>query len=101
MPTASGLSPCTQMEGLPSAEELTGLYRSLRADGPEKLRGMIEPHLRALGQSGDSAVKSAPFKKLLQSGEYLDNMTEAEMVNVLMLRHLRKSIGGVRVAGKF
>ncbi len=87
--------------GLPSAEELTGLYRSLRADGPEKLRGMIEPHLRALGQSGDSAVKSAPFKKLLQSGEYLDNMTEAEMVNVLMLRHLRKSIGGVRVAGKF
>lgn len=87
--------------GLPSAEELTGLYRSLRADGPEKLRGMIEPHLRALGQSGDSAVKSAPFKKLLQSGEYLDNMTEAEMVNVLMLRHLKKSIGGVRVAGKF
>lgn len=85
---------------LPEAEDLAALYLSLKESEENRLREMVAPHLEALSRSGDSAVQSSPFKKLLQSGEYLENMSKAEMVNVLMVQHLKERLGTSRTAGK-
>lgn len=85
---------------LPEAKELAAFYLALKENEESQLRTMVAPHLETLSQSGDSAVQSSPFKNLLQSGEYLESMSKAEMVNVLMLQHLKEKIGDLRVARK-
>lgn len=75
---------------LPEARELAAMYRELKADNAETLRGMVAPYLAAVGESG---TLTASFKKLLASGEYLQNMSRQEMVKVLLKEYLKERLG--------
>jgi hypothetical protein len=54
---------------------------------------MVSSYLQALNSSSDSAVHSNPFKSLLSSGEYLEQMSHEELVRVLLLEYVKRSIG--------
>ena len=78
---------------LPKAQELAAMHRDLEADSAENLRQLVAPYLAAILQSGDSEVSSAPFKKLLASGEYLQKMGQKEMVKVVLKEFLKQRLG--------
>ena len=76
---ASDFKAVLESPRLPKAQELAAMHRDLEADSAENLRQLVAPYLAAILQSGDSEVSSAPFKKLLASGEYLQKMGQKEM----------------------
>lgn len=78
---------------LPGIAELAAMYRDLKADSEETLRGMVAPYLEAIVSSGDSGASSAPFKDLLASGDYLRGMTRQEMVKVVIKEYLKQRLG--------
>lgn len=78
---------------LPEVKELAGMYRELKSDNADTLRQMVAPYVEAIGQSGDPAVKTSPFKNLLASGEYLRTMSQTEMIKVLLQEYIKKRVG--------
>ncbi len=75
--------------GLPAVPLLAGKYRALKESSEESLRQMVSPYLQGLISSGASGVRSNPFKSLLASGEYLQQMNHEEMVKVLLLEYVK------------
>ena len=57
------------------------------------LRQVVSSYLDALVSSGASGLDSNPFKSLLSSGEYLQQMNHQELVKVLLLEYVKESIG--------
>ncbi len=78
---------------LPEAQELAAVYRELKSGSVENLRQMVAPYLDALVRSGDSEVLASPFKKLLASGQYLQNMSQQELVKILLKEFLKQRLG--------
>jgi len=60
---------------LPAAQELAAMYRELKSGSVETLRQMVAPYLAAIEGSG---TLSSSFKKLLASGQYLQNMNQQD-----------------------
>jgi hypothetical protein len=79
--------------GLPKALVIEDKYRRLKQSDEQGLRRMVSTYLQALSSSGDSEVHSNPFKSLLSSGEYLEQMTREELVRILLLEYVKRSIG--------
>ncbi len=79
--------------GLPGASVLADKYRELSQSSKQELRQMVSPYLNTLKSSGASALQSNPFKSLLYSGEYLEQMSHEEMVKVLLLEYVKGCIG--------
>jgi hypothetical protein len=75
---------------LPAAQELATMYRELKSDSVEALRQMVAPYLTAIEDSG---ALSSSFKKLLASGQYLQNMNRQELVKVLLKEFLKQRLG--------
>ena len=75
---------------LPEPQELAAMYRELASGSAETLRQMVAPYLDAISESG---ALSSPFKKLLASGQYLQNMSRQEMVKVLLKEYLKQQLG--------
>ena len=90
---ASDFKAVLESPSLPKASELAAKYRALTQSNPETLREMVSPYVAAISQSGEGAVKSDPFKELLDSGEYLRSMSQREMVKVLLQEYLKSRIG--------
>ncbi len=90
---AADFTTVLEADRLPKTVELAGMYKELKADQPERLRELVLPYVQAIAESDDRAVKSAPFKSLLASGEYLQNMSQAEMVKVLLQEYIKKHVG--------
>lgn len=90
---ASDFTTVLESPHLPRAEELAGMYHHFKTDSLENLREKVAPYFAALDQSGDPATRTSPFKKMLASGEYLDNMTQAELVKVLVQEYVKKHVG--------
>ncbi len=90
---ASDFKAVLESPRLPKAQELAAMHRDLEADSAENLRQLVAPYLAAILQSGDSEVSSAPFKKLLASGEYLQKMGQKEMVKVVLKEFLKQRLG--------
>lgn len=90
---ASDFKAVLESPSLPKASELAAKYRALTQSSPETLREMVSPYVTAISQSGEGAVKSDPFKALLDSGEYLRAMSRQEMVKVLLQEYLKSCIG--------
>ncbi len=78
---------------LPEAGELAALYRELKADSVDRLRGKVAPYLDALVRAGESGALSSSFRKLLASGQYLENMSRQELVKVLLKEFLKQRLG--------
>jgi hypothetical protein len=78
---------------LPRADELAAVYRELKSDSMDRLRQKVAPYLDALVSSGESGSLSSSFKKMLASGEYLRNMSQDELVKVLLKEFLKQRLG--------
>jgi len=75
---------------LPAAQDLAAMYRELKSGSVETLRQMVAPYLAAIEGSG---TLSSSFKKLLASGQYLQNMNQQELVKVLLKEYLKQRLG--------
>jgi hypothetical protein len=78
---------------LPDASVLADKYTELLQSSEQSLRQMVSPYLQALENSGSPVLRSNPFKNLLASGEYLQQMSREEMVKVLLLEYIKGCIG--------
>jgi hypothetical protein len=78
---------------LPKAQELAEMYGALKADSPDNLRRMVAPYLEAISNSQEFSSLGGPFKDLLASGEYLQNMDRTEMVKIVLKEFLKQRLG--------
>jgi hypothetical protein len=100
---ASDFKTVLEAAGLPDARILAGKYRELMQSSEHNLRRMVSPYLQELNDSRVSETCSRVFKKMVSSGEYLQQMSHEELVRVLLLEYIKSYIGKepyVRVASK-
>ncbi len=90
---ASDFKIVLEAPGLPDASVLAKKYKDLLQNSEQGLQQMVSPYLQALEDSKSAELSSNPFKKLLASGEYLEQMSREEMVKVLMLEYVKGCIG--------
>jgi hypothetical protein len=57
------------------------------------LRGLVEPYIEQIKNVDDPVVRKSPFKKMLDSGEYLANMPKEDMVKILVQGYLKEILG--------
>jgi hypothetical protein len=60
---------------------------------PGELRGLVEPYIEQIRNQDDPVVRKSPFKKMLESGEYLANMPKEDMVKILVQGYLKDILG--------
>lgn len=90
---AAGFKTVLEASSLPESVVLGERYRELQQSSEEELRQMVSSYLDALINSEASGLDSNLFKKLLVSGEYLQQMKRQELVKVLLLEYVKQSIG--------
>lgn len=90
---ASDFKEVMEAPGLPDPVVLEDTYKKLQESSIEGLRQMASPYFQALMQSGAAGVQSNPFKTLLSSGTYLQQMSHADLVQVLLLEYVKAWIG--------
>ncbi len=90
---ASDFKAVIEAPGLPDAPVLAEKYRQLLQSSEQGLRKRVSVYLQALENSGDSEVLSNPFKNLLASGEYLQQMSREELVKVVLMEYVKDCIG--------
>jgi hypothetical protein len=90
---AADFKTVLEAPGLPAPRLLADKHRKLLQSSEDDLRRMVFPYLQALQDSGASKVNTNPFKKLLASGKYLEQMSRQELVKVLLLEYVKGSIG--------
>ena len=90
---AADFKTVLEAPGLPEPLLLADTHRKLLQSSEQDLRQMVSPYLQALKDSGASEVNANPFKSLLASGEYLEQMSREELVKVLLLEYVKESIG--------
>lgn len=90
---SSDFKAVMEAPGLPSALMLATKHRDLQQMSEQSLRHMVSPYLEVLNSSGDSGLDSNFFKRLLSSGEYLQQMGHEDLVQLLLLEYVKESIG--------
>jgi len=90
---ASDFKAVLEAPGLPEAQNLAQKYQEFLQSEEQDLRRMVSSYLQALNNSETPELLSNPFKKLLSSGKYLQQMNREEMVKVLLLEYLKEFIG--------
>lgn len=90
---ASAFKTILEAPGLPSAHQVASKYRELRQSSEQSLHQVVSSYLQSLSNSGASALNSSPFKSLLSSGKYLQQMGHEEMVKVILLEYIKEQIG--------
>lgn len=90
---ASDFKEVLESPGLPDALVLENKYKGLLQWNEQDLRKMVSQYLQALNDSGASELRSNPFKKLISSGKYLEQMDKEELVKVLLLEYVKENIG--------
>ena len=90
---ASDFKTVLEAPGLPKVSVLENKYRELLQNSRPSLRKMVLPYLTALINSGAAELHANPFKNLLSSGEYLQQMSHEDLVKVLLLEYVKGCIG--------
>ena len=90
---ASDFKSVLEAPGLPEPQALVDRYNTLLQSDEEDLRKNVAVYLQALVDAKSAGVQTKPFKKLLSSGKYLKKMSREEMVKILILEHIKESIG--------
>lgn len=90
---ASDFKQVLESPGLPEAMVLKNKYKGLLQRNEDDLRKMVSQYLQALNDSGASELRSNPFKKLISSGKYLEQMNKEELVKVVLLEYVKENIG--------
>ncbi|MGB3223568.1 MAG: hypothetical protein WBB23_12270 [Desulforhopalus sp.] len=90
---ASDFKEVLESPGLPDALVLENKYKGLLQRNEQDLRKTVSQYLQALKDSGASELRSNPFKKLISSGKYLEQMDKEELVKVVLLEYVKENIG--------
>jgi hypothetical protein len=90
---ASDFKEVLESPDLPEAIVLKNKYKGLLQWSEQDLRKMVSQYLQALNNSGASEMRSNPFKKLISSGKYLEQMDKEELVQVVLLEYVKENIG--------
>lgn len=77
---------------LPAPTILAAKHQQLQQKSLPNLQETISPYMQNMILSGAVDKCSSKFKNLLSSGEYLQMMSQEEMVRMLMLEYLKESI---------
>lgn len=96
---ASDFKAVLESPGLPEAPVLADKYQELMQSSEQGLRQMVSSYLQALSSSGESKICSNPFKSMVSSGKYLQQMSHGEMVKVLLLEYIKGYIGKESLVG--
>ena len=100
---ASNFKAVLESPGLPDVSVLADKYQELQQISEQELRQRISPYLQALTESEALEDCSDPIESEVSSGEYLQQMSKAEMVRILLLEYVKGSIGKaplLRIASK-
>jgi hypothetical protein len=90
---ASDFKTVLEAPGLPEPPALQSTYQQLKQTSLQGLRQMVVPYFQALMRSDATEVQANPFKTLLASGTYLQQMTHEDLVQVLLLEYVKAWIG--------
>ncbi len=90
---ASDFKEVLEAPGLPDPLVLEDTYRKLQESSVQRLRQKVSPYLLALKQTDAAALQSNPFKTLLSSGTYLQQMSHEDLVQVLLLEYVKSWVG--------
>ncbi len=90
---ASDFKQVLESPGLPEPLVVEDTYRKLQKSSIDGLRQMATPYFKALMHSDAAAVQANPFKSLLSSGTYLQQMSHEDLVQVLLLEYVKVWIG--------
>ncbi len=90
---ASDFKAVLESPGLPEPSVLADKYRELQQSSELILRQQVAHYLQAMSGSENEKVCSSPFKGLVSSGEYLQQMNRGEMVKVLLLEYIKECMG--------
>ena len=90
---ASDFKSVIEAPGLPDPAVLEDTYRKLQQSSVQKLRKMVLPYFQALIRSGAAELQTNPFRTLLSSGTYVQQMSHEQLIQVLLLEHVKDWIG--------
>lgn len=90
---ASDFKAVMEAPGLPDSVVLEATYRKLQQSSIQQLRQMVSPYFQALIHSGAAELQANPFKTLLSSGTYLQQMNQEQLIQVLLLEYVKDWIG--------
>ncbi len=90
---AADFKTVLEAPGLPDSPVVEKTYRQLRQRSVEGLRQMAGPYFQALIQSGAAELEANPFKTLLSSQTYLQQLSHKDLVQVLLLEYVKGWIG--------
>ena len=96
---AADFKKVLEAPGLPEPLTLGNKYRELQQSSGDSLRQAVSRYLDALLSKEPGGLDSKLFKTLLSSGEYLQQMSHQELVQVLLLEYVKESIGKASPAG--
>lgn len=90
---SSDFKAVLESPGLPDPQVLEGKYQELLQTSEQELRQRLSPHLQAMYESGDLRECSSSVKNMVSSGEYLQQMSQEEMIRVILLEYVKAYIG--------
>ncbi len=90
---ASDFKTVLEAPGLPDPLALKNTYQQLQQSSLQGLRQMVTPYFQALIRSGSAELQVNPFKTLLSSGSYLQQMSHDDLVQVMLLEYVKSWIG--------
>jgi hypothetical protein len=96
---ASDFKAVLESPGLPEPSVLADKYRELQQSSEQVLRQQVSQYLQAMSGPENEKVCSSPFKDLVSSGEYLQQMSRGEMVKVLLLEYIKACMGKEPLVG--
>lgn len=89
---ASDLKSVLQSPNLPRIDKVAEKYQQLKEKNTQELRGMVAPYLQQIGSSEDTGTCPSSFIGSIETGEYLEQMSNQEIIRILMLRYLKNHI---------
>lgn len=90
---ATDFQTVLEAPGLPAPQVLEKTYQQLQQKSVQDLRKMVTPYFQALIHSGAAELQTNPFKTLLSSQTYLQQMSSEDLVQVLLLEYVKAWTG--------
>jgi hypothetical protein len=89
---AADLKSVLESPDLPRIEKVADKYQQLKEKNDQELRRMVAPYLEKISSSEDRGTCPSSFISSVESGKYLEQMSNQELIRILMLRYLKNHI---------
>ncbi len=90
---ASDFKTILEAPGLPEATELAKKYKELLNMSKPELQVKVSPFIETLSKSESFSECPGKLRRKVSSGEYLEKMSQNEMIRVVMLEYVKTSLG--------